>query len=116
MRTVGSRCPFATSQTLSIPHVIRIFSRGIRTTAFITDVPMMGLPGPPELAAQFLFTTLTSSPIGSTITAVSSTMFVIEWIALPTEATNVVFTPGTPPFLSRLGGQLPAFDLPIPFP
>ena len=77
---------------------------------------MTGPIGPPELAAQFTATYGPMNPFGSEIEQISSTLFAVRFLVVGLVATQTDFTPNTPPFLSRLGVQLPAFDHPVPLP
>lgn len=116
MRTVGSRCPFATSQTLSIPHVVRISNIGSHKVRFLFDQPINRIVDDATVAAQFLFQLDFGSANGSFAETISSTLIEVGYIGPFPTANSVQYVPDGEHLTSRLAGELATFDELIPFP
>lgn len=116
MWTGGSPCPFAGLTTADVPTVLRIFNLSGQTIHLIFDQPMGPFIGDFDEANQFMLKFIFSTLIPFRIRQISSTMIALDFTGTSPGVDRCIYTPGVAPLLSRLGGELEAFDEPVPFP
>lgn len=82
----------------------------------IFDQPMSDVLGTVPEALQFQLTQGIQPVDEVLLTNISSTMIQLDYVGLVPDVDEITYTPGVAPLTSRLGAQLEAFNVGIPFP